>query len=197
MRLLPSIKRAKNKLLKEFEGQRILHLGHRKKNKGHNTPQFEEIHFGSTHDLKHFPWPIENDAYDLIICQHVMEHLPDTAKTLEELNRITAPGGKIFIETPHYTWFESYRHVESIHRFAFGSFDYFLKGNSHYQTEFVLEHKKLFFDDLTYLMGVGFLANIFPRLYEKRLAFIFPATSFHVTFRVEKEALANSSTEVT
>lgn len=186
MRLLPNPKRVKNKLLKEFAGKRILELGHRRKNKNKHAPQFEEIHFGSKHDLKSFPWPIEDNSYDLIICQHVMEHLPDTAKTLEEFNRITASGGKIFIETPHYTWFETYRHVEPVHRFSFGSFDYFLKGNTHYDTEFHIEDKKLFFDDLTYLMGVGFLANLFPRLYEKRLAFIFPATSFHVTFRVDK-----------
>lgn len=186
MLLLPNSKKVKNKLLKEFEGQRILELGHRRKNRDVHAPQFEEIHFGSKHDLKTFPWPIEDNSYDLIICRHVMEHLPDTAKTLEEFNRITASGGKIFIETPHYTWFEAYRHVEPVHRFSFGSFDYFLKGNAHYDTEFHLEDKKLFFDDLTYLMGVGFLANMFPHLYEKRLAFIFPATSFHVTFRVEK-----------
>lgn len=186
MRLLPNPKRVKKKLLKEFKDQRILQLGHHRKHKDKNSPQFEDIHIDAKHDLKNFPWPIPDNSYDLIICQHVMEHLPDTAQTLEEFNRITAPGGKIFIETPHYTWFETYRHIDPVHRFSFGSFDYFLKGNAHYDTDFHIEDKQLFFDDLTYLMGIGFLANMFPRFYEKRLAFIFPATSFHVTFRVEK-----------
>lgn len=186
MRLLPNAKRVKNRLLKEYKGMRILELSHRRKNRDKHAPHFEDIHFGSEHDLKCFPWPIADNSYDLIICQHVMEHLPDTAKTLEELNRITTPGGKIFLEIPHYTMLENYRHADPVHRFSFGSFDYFLKGNAHYETDFHMEDKKFFFDDLTYLMGVGFLANLFPRLYEKRLAFIFPATSFHVTFRVDK-----------
>lgn len=186
MRLLPNPKKAKNKLLREFKDKRILELGHIDKHKKKDSLRINPGHFGAKHDLKFFPWPIEDNSYDLIICQHVMHHLPETARTLEEFNRITAPGGKIFIEMPHYTWFESYRHMEPTHRFSFGSFDYFLKGNTQYNTEFHIEDKKLFFDDLTYLIGVGFLANAFPRLYEKRLAFMFPATSFQVTFRVDK-----------
>lgn len=186
MRLLPSPKRAKNKLLKEFKGGRILELGHPSKNKKGAHPLVNTFHFGTGHDLKTFPWPIDDNSYDLVICQHVMEHLPETVKTLEEFNRIVAPGGKIFIETPHYTWFETYRHLEPAHRFSFTSFDDYLKGNAHYNTEFHIEDKKLFFDDLTYLIGIGFLASAFPRLYEKRLAFMFPARSFHVTFRVDK-----------
>lgn len=183
---MPHPKKKKNKLLKEFEGRKILQLGHSRKQKNKDLRPLEDIYFGAKYNLKEFPWPIKDNAYDLIICQHVIEHLPDTAKTLEELNRITARGGKIFIETPHYTWFDTYKQVEPIHRFSLGSFDYFLKGNAHYNTEFHLEDKKLFFDDLTYLIGIGFLANKFPRLYEKRLAFMFPANSFHITLRVDK-----------
>ena len=63
---------------------------------------------------------------------------------------------------------------------------FFVKGNPFYKTDFHVSEKYIFFDDLTFFLGIGFLANIFPRQYEKRLAFIFPATSFQVTFRVEK-----------
>jgi SAM-dependent methyltransferase len=183
MKLFPNPKRNKIKLLEEFKGKKVLDLTHKYPiGRLPPTGKHEDI----AYDLTHFPWPIHDNFYDLIICQHVLEHLPDTAKTLEELNRIAAPGAKILIETPHFTWFEAYRNFQNCHRFSLGSFDYFIKGNPFYKTDFHLHDKYLFFDDFMFLIGIGFLANLFPRQYEKRLAFIFPATSFQVTFRVEK-----------
>lgn len=194
MRLFPNAKRVKAKLLKEFEGQRILDVGcgrskspgaigiDRRAEPGIDPNNLRDIN----HDLTQFPWPIEDNSFDLIICQHVIEHLPDTVKTMEELNRIVRPGGKIFMETPHYTWFEAFRHYEHFHYFSFQAFDYFLKGNKVYKTAFEYLEKGIFFDDLTNCLGIAWLANKFPRLYEKRFAFIFPATSFYVTFGVNK-----------
>ncbi len=79
--------------------------------------------------------------------------------------------GKVYIEVPHYTWFESFRYYEHKHFFTFGSFDYFIKGNPYYRTEFRLVYRRIFFDDFTNTLGIGFLANWLPRIYEKRFAF--------------------------
>jgi SAM-dependent methyltransferase len=38
--------------------------------------------------------------YDLIICFHVLEHIPQDKKALSELYRILKPGGKCLIQTP-------------------------------------------------------------------------------------------------
>jgi ubiquinone/menaquinone biosynthesis C-methylase UbiE len=194
MRLFPNAKQVKNKLLKEFSGQKILDVGCGQNKTpgtiGIDRRVSDKVDLNRQRDISHnlceFPWPVADNSIDLVICQHVIEHLPDTVKTLEEFNRIVRPGGKVFIETPHYTWFEAYRHYEHCHMFSFQSFDYFLKGNKHYKTAFTYADKAIFFDDLTYALGVGFLANWFPRTYEKRFAFMFPATSFHVTFSVDK-----------
>lgn len=191
MRLFPNAKRAKQRLLDEFSGQNILDVGCGQ-NKTPGTVGIDRRHTDAIdpsrqcdidHDLTQFPWPIEDKSYDLVICQHCIEHLPDTVKTMEEFNRILKPGGKVFLETPHYTWFEAYRHYEHIHMFSVQSFDYFLRGNHHYKTDFGMADKRLFFDDLLNCLGIGWLANRFPRLYEKRLGFIFPATSFYVTLQ--------------
>lgn len=194
MRFFPNAKRTKQKLMQEFSGKKILDVGCGQ-NKTKGTVGIDrrispEIPLHQQCDIEHnlleFPWPIPDSSYDLIICQHVIEHLPDTVKTFEEFHRILTPNGKIFIETPHYTWFEAYRHYEHCHMFSFQSFDYFLKGNRHYKTSFQYTNKTIFFDDFTFAIGLGFLANWFPRFYEKRLAFIFPATSFQVTLQVDK-----------
>lgn len=201
MRIFPNAKRTKRQLLKEFAGKSILDVGC-----GQNKTQgavgidrrvVQEASLSKQCDIQHnlteFPWPIPDASYDLIICQHVIEHLPDTVKTLEEFYRIAKPGGKIFVETPHYTWVEAYRHYEHCHWFSFQSFDYFLKGNRHYKTAYQYADKTIFFDDFTYFIGIGFLANWFPRFYEKRLAYLFPATSFQVTLSVDKELTSQTT----
>ncbi len=39
-------------------------------------------------------------SYDMVICNHVLEHVPDYSKALNELNRILTPGGKLIINFP-------------------------------------------------------------------------------------------------
>lgn len=194
MRLFPNAKRTKTNLLKEYSGQRILDVGcGRNKTPGAigmdrrvQADYPEDCQRDIQHDLTQFPWPVADNSFDLVICQHAIEHLPDTVKTMQEFNRMLRPGGKLFIETPHFSWFEAFRHYEHCHLFTLGSFDYFFKGNSHYRTQFTPVEKKIYFDDLLYALGIGFLANRFSRTYEKRFAFMFPATSFSVTFQVDK-----------
>lgn len=193
MRIFPNAKHVKAKLLEEYQNKKILELSFKDIQLKDTTKRcvgniisngtVREEYF----DFTTFPWPISDNTYDLIVCQNVLEHLPNTTKTLEELNRIANHNSKVFIETPHYTWLDTHRHYKHHHRFSYGSFDFFLKDNRYCQTDFVAAEKYLFFDDLTFLLGVGFIANLFPNLYEKRLAFIFPAISFHVTFHVNKD----------
>lgn len=194
MRLFPNARRTKENLLEEFKGKKILDVGCGR-NKAPGAIGIDrrtrddmpgEVQLDINHDLTKFPWPIEDSTFDLVICQHVIEHLPDTVKTFEEFNRITKPGGKVFVETPHFSWFEAFRHYEHCHLFTLGSFDYFLKGNAHYKTSFLPLEKRIYFDDLLNTLGIGFLANRFSRTYEKRFAFMFPATSFAVTLKVDK-----------
>ncbi len=44
--------------------------------------------------------PFENDAFDLVICSHVLEHVRDDQRALRELNRVTRPGGLAIIGVP-------------------------------------------------------------------------------------------------
>ncbi|WP_188465544.1 class I SAM-dependent methyltransferase [Bizionia arctica] len=41
-----------------------------------------------------------NDAYDLIICYHILEHVENDTKAMEELERILKPEGRCIIQTP-------------------------------------------------------------------------------------------------
>ena len=44
--------------------------------------------------------PFENDTYDIIFCNHVLEHIPDDTKAMQELFRVLKPGGKAILQIP-------------------------------------------------------------------------------------------------
>jgi ubiquinone/menaquinone biosynthesis C-methylase UbiE len=37
--------------------------------------------------------PFEDNQYDVILCNHVLEHIPDDTKAMQELYRVLKPGG--------------------------------------------------------------------------------------------------------
>ncbi len=39
-------------------------------------------------------------SYDIVICYHILEHIPDDIQAMRELYRITKTGGKCYIQTP-------------------------------------------------------------------------------------------------
>ncbi|MBT8269766.1 MAG: methyltransferase domain-containing protein, partial [Bacteroidia bacterium] len=44
--------------------------------------------------------PFDDDSYDFIICNHVLEHIPDDRKAMSELLRILKPGGRAILQIP-------------------------------------------------------------------------------------------------
>lgn len=44
--------------------------------------------------------PFEDHAYDLILCNHVLEHIPDHLQALSELYRILKKGGTLIAQVP-------------------------------------------------------------------------------------------------
>ena len=44
--------------------------------------------------------PFENDTYEVIFCNHVLEHIPDDTKAMQELYRVLKPGGMAILQIP-------------------------------------------------------------------------------------------------
>jgi len=44
--------------------------------------------------------PFKNDSYDVILCNHVLEHIPDDTKAIQELYRVLKPGGYGIFQIP-------------------------------------------------------------------------------------------------
>lgn len=44
--------------------------------------------------------PFEDNEFDVILCNHVLEHIPDDTKAMQELFRVLNPGGMAILQIP-------------------------------------------------------------------------------------------------
>lgn len=175
--------------------------GHKKRPGAVGIDILEDSDADIVHDLNSFPWPIDDDEFDVIYATHVLEHLEDVIKIMEELHRILKPGGRLIIETPHYTSWNAY--TDPTHRrfFGFRSFNYFIEGTC---------EERLQYSDVRFKLIHVFLGNrrgqkkpdwkkpleaIFlkminrlPGLYEKRWAFIRPVQNIYLELQAVKDS---------
>lgn len=45
--------------------------------------------------------PFADSSFNVVIIKHIVEHLPDPAKAIREIGRVTAPGGILILATPN------------------------------------------------------------------------------------------------
>jgi len=51
--------------------------------------------------------PYASASFDWVICNHVLEHVPDDARALKEIFRVLRPGGRAILQTPFASGLES------------------------------------------------------------------------------------------
>ena len=84
-----------------------------------------KTHADVIHDLGSIPYPFPDNDFDDIVCRHVAEHVPDVMSFIAELHRITKPGGRITITTPHYSnpdWATDPTHRNHFNSYSFNCF---------------------------------------------------------------------------
>ena len=75
-------------------------------------------------DLNDFPYPFESNTFDIVLCEHVLEHLRDVIRVMEELHRILKPRGRVWVRVPHFSSLNFNTDPTHIHAFSSRSFDY-------------------------------------------------------------------------
>ena len=80
-------------------------------------------------DLDHFPYPFADGSFDRVRAIHVIEHVEDVVRTMEEFHRLLRAGGRVRIETPHYTDYSSF--CDPTHRSHLNSFSFRYFGEDH------------------------------------------------------------------
>ncbi len=73
--------------------------------------------------------PFDDNSYDTIFCNHVLEHIPDDTKAMQELYRVLKPGGIAILQIPQEldreTTFEDNSITDPIERAKiFGQYDH-------------------------------------------------------------------------
>ena len=71
-------------------------------------------------DLDHFPYPLRDGSFREVRAIHVIEHVADVIRMVDEFHRLLANGGRAVIVTPHYTDFSSF--CDPTHRWHLNSF---------------------------------------------------------------------------
>lgn len=153
------------------------------------------------HDLGDIPYPFADDEFDEVIGSHVIEHVPDVMAFVSELYRITKPGGRIKILTPHYSnpdWPNDPTHRNHLNSY---SFNYFIEDPKHRNFPFYTDvqlktlrtHVSLL--NLWRALGLQFFVNLDQRwpalrftrkFWEQYLSFIFRGKELYFEFEVVK-----------
>jgi SAM-dependent methyltransferase len=129
------------------------------------------------HDLDVFPYPIEDDEFDEILMQDVLEHVAEPIRVAEELHRVLRPGGRLQLRTPHFSSALAYSDPTHRHYYATTAIRYLADpGFSHYSSaRYSVSHITLDLWLPYRAAGIAALANRFPDPYEKYFAFRFPS----------------------
>lgn len=93
----------------------------------------------------------KDNSFDLLLCNHVLEHIPEYLKALSEIYRVIKPGGFAILQTPYSTVLSSNFEERNINT---DELRFFFYGQSDH---FRLFSEKQFFSDL---QSVGFTLDI-------------------------------------
>ena len=153
------------------------------------------------HDLNVIPYPIGDETFDKVIARHTLSHLNDLPKIMDEIYRILKENGVFEIYVPHYAS-DNYN-TDPTHKISFGirTMNYFIsntdfKLNYYSKCKFILEKRHISFYryDSKFslfnpfkLIGLEFIFNLFPRLYEKTLAYIIQPSEIYFKLRKKCE----------
>jgi SAM-dependent methyltransferase len=80
-------------------------------------------------DLDRPPYPFRAGTFDQIRVIHVIEHVSDVIRAMEEFHRLARPGARVLIVTPHYTDFSSF--CDPTHRWHLNSYSFRYFGENH------------------------------------------------------------------
>jgi hypothetical protein len=134
--------------------------------------------------------PLASGSVSGMYALNVLEHLDNLPIVMGEIWRVLSPHGWCRIEVPYFTSVSAY--ADPTHRrwFTYTTFEHFgpistsgWQKNRHTwfgRTHFRIRTRRLVFGRTHRLLGICWLANRFPAVYENLFAYWFPARALLV-----------------
>lgn len=142
------------------------------------------------HDLNIYPLPFDDDTFDEIYCDNVLEHLDTKNKVLEELWRIGKKDSKIIIKVPIFPSHLAFTDPTHKQFFTYYTFDYFEgKHSLSYYTlaRFDIVKKKIIFWRFKKWMNyIVNLSTFFQRFYYNNFAGLIKPDMLYIELKVIK-----------
>lgn len=146
-------------------------------------------------DLDNFPYPFDENSLDEVYSAHVLEHVTDLGQVMEELTRICKSGAQIKVIVPYFS--NPGTRADYTHKrwFTTGTFAYFhpdfpYNHNAKIAVKSYRIHffwnRKVFLRSAPINWIPDFFINLFPRVYERFFAYIFPSAEIHYLLEVIK-----------
>lgn len=134
------------------------------------------------HNIEDTPWPFSANEFDVVMANHVLEHIEDIPKALNEIHRVIKPGGSVILQVPYFRSTDAFSDITHRNFFTSESLDYVisntkLSGYNYTEQRF----KKIGFWYGWPTASHNPLVNIFkhfihrfPRLYDQYISLLFP-----------------------
>ena len=135
--------------------------------------------------------PFRDGTLARIYCFDLLEHVRDLVGLMGEIHRVLAPGGTLFLTTPHFSCANAHTDPTHVHRFGWRSFDYFTGDHplAYYsRARFDIARRVLRFHGGPLDAVVRRVAARWPDFYEHRVAWIFPAWYLEVELQAQKSS---------
>jgi SAM-dependent methyltransferase len=141
-------------------------------------------------DLDGTPLPFAQNSIQAIYIFHVLEHIRDLARLMDEIHRISAPDAHIMIEVPYYTCVGAFGDPTHVRFFTYETFRFWSadtdQANWFAQAHFETVRRRLVFGRAHQLLRIAWWANRWPNIYENFFAFWFPARLLEVELVAKK-----------
>ncbi|MBF6559879.1 MAG: methyltransferase domain-containing protein [Candidatus Binataceae bacterium] len=148
-----------------------------------------EVGADVVHDLNQMPWPFASGRFKEVTAFDVIEHCRDVIAVMDEIHRVCRDGAIVKITVPHFSCANAF--ADPTHRqfFSHMTMDYFTgeREVSYYtRSRFRKQAAQIIFTPSLVNRVVGRLANRWPRKYESRWPWIFPAWFLYFELAVLK-----------
>lgn len=137
------------------------------------------------HDMEALPWPVPDGAFDEVRCFHVLEHVVDICGVMDELHRVTAPGGRVHIVVPYFARYSAFKDPTHRRFCTFESFHYFVQGTKDRDRGYSRQAFRYALHRLNFRKGLrgrlgSWLWKRSSRDYERHWAHLFPARTLEL-----------------